>query len=253
MSSFTPSTGRVRWQEGTSECPGLSRGPKRTTTPSKSPSVGSTTGIRRMSFLSVTAARYSPLAAPVRKPPVVDVAPLTGLWYTISTTEKSICERRMSTPGTTMIKARRTNTYETRPLILRTLRGAITTLQRAWGMIRRDGRRPEHSISSPLHPLLPLQKGKTVHAEQVVADMVDEVLARQAAVRARRSGESLEDALDAVVRSEAGRQLQELREGPHGSERAVEWQENLVRSRAEARVALITDTSFREEVLSASR
>ena len=92
-----------------------------------------------------------------------------------------------------------------------------------------------------------------MHAEQVVADMVDEVLARQAAVRARRSGESLEDALDAVVRTEAGRQLQELRDGPHGSERAVEWQENLVRSRAEARVALITDTSFREEVLSASR
>src|SRR5919106_255813 len=35
--------------------------------------------------------------------------------------------------------------------------------------------------------------------------MVDEVLARQAAVRARRSGESLEDALDAVVRTEVGR------------------------------------------------
>src|SRR5918994_3142441 len=94
---------------------------------------------------------------------------------------------------------------------------------------------------------------KIVHAEQVVADMVEEVLARQAAVRARRSGESLEDALGAVVCTEAGRQLQELRDGPHGSERADEWQEDLVRSRAEARVALITDTSFREEVLSASR
>jgi hypothetical protein len=136
-----------------------------------------------------------------------------------------------------MIKARRTNTYETRLLILRALRGATTTLRRAWGMIRRDGRRPEHSHSSPLHPLLALQKGKSVHAEQVVADMVEEVLARQAAVRARRSGESLEDALDAVVCTEAGRQLQELRDGPYGSERADEWQENLVRSRAEARVA----------------
>ena len=82
-----------------------------------------------------------------------------------------------------------------------------------------------------------------MHAEQVVADMVDEVLARQAAVRARRSGESLEDALDAVVRTEAGRQLQELRDGPHSSERADEWQENLVHSRAEARADLITDTS----------
>ena len=82
-----------------------------------------------------------------------------------------------------------------------------------------------------------------MHAEQVVADMVDEVLTRQAIVRARRRGESLEDALDAVVRTEAGRQLQELRDGPHSSERAVEWQEDLVRSRAEARADLITDTS----------
>ena len=88
-----------------------------------------------------------------------------------------------------------------------------------------------------------------MHAEQVVADMVEEILARQAAVRARRSGESLEAALGAVVRTEAGRQLQELRDGPHGSERAVEWQENLVRSRAEGRVALNTDTGFLENHL----
>ena len=44
-------------------------------------------------------------------------------------------------------------------------------------------------------------------------------------------------------------QLQELREGPHKSERAAEWQENLVRSRAEAQVALTTDTSFLEKHL----
>ena len=78
-----------------------------------------------------------------------------------------------------------------------------------------------------------------MHAEQVVADMVEEVLTRQAAVRARRSGESLGEALYAVVRTEAGRQLQESRDGPHGSERAAEWQENLVCSRVEARGALI--------------
>ena len=78
-----------------------------------------------------------------------------------------------------------------------------------------------------------------MHAEQVVADMVDEVLTRQAIVRARWSGESFGDALGAVLRTEAGRQLQELRDGPHGSERAVEWQENLVCFRGEARGALI--------------
>jgi hypothetical protein len=70
-----------------------------------------------------------------------------------------------------------------------------------------------------------------VHANQVVADMVEEVLARQATVRARWSGESFGEALGAVVLTEAGRQLQELHDGPHSSERADEWQENLVRSR----------------------
>ena len=83
--------------------------------------------------------------------------------------------------------------------------------------------------------------------------MANEVLARQAQAHAYQSGEAFEDALESVLNTEAGRQLQELRDGPHDSERAVEWQENLVRSRAEARVALITVTSFREEVLSASR
>jgi hypothetical protein len=62
--------------------------------------------------------------------------------------------------------------------------------------------------------------------------MVEEVLARQAAVRARWSGESFGDALDAIVCTEAGQQLQEVRDGPHGVERAGEWQANLVRSRA---------------------
>jgi hypothetical protein len=86
-----------------------------------------------------------------------------------------------------------------------------------------------------------------MHSEQIVADMADDVLARQAVVRARWSGESLGEALGAVLRTEAGRQLQELRDGIHGSERADEWQENLVRCRAEERVALTTDTRrFRE-------
>ena len=74
-----------------------------------------------------------------------------------------------------------------------------------------------------------------MHAKQIVADMADEVLARQAAARARCSGESFEDALGAVLRTEAGRQLQELRDGIHGSERADEWQEDLPRKRANER------------------
>jgi len=92
-----------------------------------------------------------------------------------------------------------------------------------------------------------------MHAEQIVADMADEILARQAAARARWSGESLGEALGAVLRTEAGRQLQELRDGLHGSERADEWQENLVRSRAKKRAALTTDTRFREHSLSTAQ
>jgi hypothetical protein len=88
------------------------------------------------------------------------------------------------------------------------------------------------------------RKGKLMHTKQRVADLADEVLARQAAARARWTGESYGDALGAVLRTEAGRQLQELRDGVHGSERADEWQESLVRSRAEERVGLITATSL---------
>jgi hypothetical protein len=71
--------------------------------------------------------------------------------------------------------------------------------------------------------------------EQKVADMAEEVLERQARERAERTGEPFEDALKAVLETEAGRQLEELRDGPHGDERAHEWQEDIRRERAEER------------------
>jgi len=70
---------------------------------------------------------------------------------------------------------------------------------------------------------------------QTVADMADEVLARQARARAERTGESFEEALKAVGNTEAGRQLEELREGPHRDERVDQWQEEMSRERAEER------------------
>jgi hypothetical protein len=70
---------------------------------------------------------------------------------------------------------------------------------------------------------------------QRVADMADEVLARQAKDRARRTGEPLEEALEAVSETEAGQQLAELRDGPHGEEKARDWQEGLPQERAEER------------------
>jgi hypothetical protein len=71
--------------------------------------------------------------------------------------------------------------------------------------------------------------------KQRVADMADEVLARQARVRAERTGESLEVALKAVRKTEAGGQLEELSEGSHRDQRADQWQEEMSRERTEER------------------
>ena len=70
---------------------------------------------------------------------------------------------------------------------------------------------------------------------QRVSDMAVEVLARQASGHAKRTGEPLEDALKAVLDTEAGRQLGELRDGPLRDESAQQWQEDLPRKRAEER------------------
>jgi hypothetical protein len=71
--------------------------------------------------------------------------------------------------------------------------------------------------------------------KQEVAEMADEVLTRQAKTLADQTGEPFEDALKAVMGTEAGRQLKELRDGPHRGERAQEWQETFARERAEER------------------
>ena len=70
---------------------------------------------------------------------------------------------------------------------------------------------------------------------QSVSEMATEVLARQAGARARRTGESLAEALRAVLQTDAGRRLGQLRDGEHRDERADQWQPNLLRERAEER------------------
>ena len=70
---------------------------------------------------------------------------------------------------------------------------------------------------------------------QSVSEMASEVLGRQAAARAERTGESAELALGAVLRTEAGRRLGELREGEHRDERADRWQAGLPGERDEER------------------
>ena len=71
--------------------------------------------------------------------------------------------------------------------------------------------------------------------EHTVSDMANEVLVRQAKARAKQTGETLEEALAAVLETEAGSQLRDLREGAHRDEKADEWQEGVARERSEER------------------
>jgi hypothetical protein len=71
--------------------------------------------------------------------------------------------------------------------------------------------------------------------DQTVAEMAVDVLARQAGTRATRTGETFEEALKAVLETDAGHQLGELRDGSHRDESARRWQENLTRERTRER------------------
>ena len=71
--------------------------------------------------------------------------------------------------------------------------------------------------------------------EQTVEEMANEVLMRQAEAEAERSGEPIEEAMGAVVETEAGKQLTELRDGPHGQEGVEKWQVGIARERARER------------------
>jgi hypothetical protein len=72
-----------------------------------------------------------------------------------------------------------------------------------------------------------------VGEDRSVEEMANEVLMRQAKVRAERSGEPIEEALEAVLNTEAGTQLRELRDASHDEESVREWQVGLARERAE--------------------
>jgi hypothetical protein len=76
----------------------------------------------------------------------------------------------------------------------------------------------------------------TMREDQSVAEMANEVLMRQAKRRSDRSGEPIEVAMEAVLNTEAGKQLSELRDGPHGEERVEEAQVGVARERAQERV-----------------
>jgi hypothetical protein len=72
--------------------------------------------------------------------------------------------------------------------------------------------------------------------EQTISEMANEVLARQAKARADRGGEPIEEAMGAVLKTEAGQQLRDLRDGPHGEESVEQAQVGVARERAQERV-----------------
>lgn len=71
-----------------------------------------------------------------------------------------------------------------------------------------------------------------MRAEQTVNEMAEEILLRQARALVQRSGEPLIEALEAVLETPAGKQLEELGSGPHRDEEARYWQANLRFARA---------------------
>jgi hypothetical protein len=75
-----------------------------------------------------------------------------------------------------------------------------------------------------------------MHENQRVSDIAVEVLLRQARAYAKQTGGSFEDALESVLETEAGRQLRELRDGPHGGKTSSQWQGDLRRGRRRERI-----------------
>ncbi len=72
--------------------------------------------------------------------------------------------------------------------------------------------------------------------DQNVAEMAEEVLARQAKAMLAQTGEPFESALEAVASTEAGQQLRELATGEHRLEKAQDWQVSVSEERAEGRL-----------------
>ena len=66
--------------------------------------------------------------------------------------------------------------------------------------------------------------------------MANEILARQAQAHAKHTGEPFEDAFESVLKTEAGGQLRELRDGSDGVTKASQWHEDLARGRRRERV-----------------
>src|SRR3712207_2106395 len=76
--------------------------------------------------------------------------------------------------------------------------------------------------------------------------MVAEALARQAELLSERTGQTLEEALAAILKTGAGSQLAELADGPHRHRKARDWQDSMLRKRAEERLLHLVGPEAKE-------
>jgi hypothetical protein len=81
----------------------------------------------------------------------------------------------------------------------------------------------------------------TLSEDRSVEQMAREVLVRQAKARAERTGEPMEEAMEAVLSTEAGAQLGELRDAPGGEGSVEEWRVGMARERAGERAEDLGD------------
>jgi hypothetical protein len=98
-----------------------------------------------------------------------------------------------------------------------------------------------------------------MRAEQTVEEMAEEALSRQARALAKRTGEPLVEALEKVLETPAGRQLEELRCGVHRHEEMRYWQAHLLFERVSEQAghpvhpAFIGVRSYRGKVSASTR
>jgi hypothetical protein len=69
--------------------------------------------------------------------------------------------------------------------------------------------------------------------ERTVSEMAVEVLTHKAKALVYRTGQPFEQALVAILKTDCGRQLTELADGPHRHDQALDWHANLVRKGAQ--------------------
>ena len=81
--------------------------------------------------------------------------------------------------------------------------------------------------------LRPAWKEKSLHREQTISEMVEEVLANHAKSLAEQTGQTFVSALEVVGSAEAGQRLRDLASGEHRHEKATEWLASVHWERAE--------------------